>query len=126
MKKLLIIFCLSCSIITSAFSEEIEKLIILGAGPAGLTSSLFAAQAGLHPLVIEGNSYDGQITSVHLIENYPGFPEGISGADLAERIHTQAENLGVRFHPDHAIKVDLSEAPFHISLKSGQEIYCES
>lgn len=105
---------------------EVEKLVILGAGPAGLTSALFAGQAHLDPLVIEGEPADGQIASIYRIENFPGFYEGISGLDLSMRIRTQAEIFGARFYPSQAIAVDLSQRPFHIVLADGVEIVCES
>lgn len=128
MNKLIINFIILCVSLncTFAYSDEIEKLVILGAGPAGLTSSLFTAQAHLNPLVIEGNQYDGQITAIYRIENYPGIPEGISGRELAERIRGQAEKLGARFYPSRAVIVDLLQYPFHILLEDGQGIYCES
>lgn len=119
----LIAICLYCNFASSA---EIEKLVILGSGPAGLTSSLFAAQAHLEPLVIEGDPYEGQISAIYRIENYPGFPEGISGKELAERIHMQAEMFGTRFHSSSVIDVDLMQYPFRILLGDGLEIYCES
>lgn len=107
-------------------ASAVEKLVILGSGPAGLTSSLFAAQAHLNPLVIEGDPQEGQISSIYLIENYPGFPDGISGDELAKRIHQQAEKFGARFYASDAISVDLQQRPFYLLLKDGAEIYCES
>jgi thioredoxin reductase (NADPH) len=104
----------------------VEKLLILGGGPAGLTASLFAGQSGLNPLVIEGNEYQGQIASVFQIENYPGFPEGISGKDLSSKIHQQAEQFGTRFNSSYAVAVDLSQKPFRVTLADGQEVYSES
>lgn len=126
MKKLIMltIYVLLCC--NFSYSEEIEKLVILGAGPAGLTSALFAAQSHLAPLVIEGDPYEGQIASIYHIENYPGFPEGISGQALAARIRTQAEMFGARFHEGQAVHVDLLQYPFHILLEGDHVIYCES
>lgn len=126
--KVLWIYCFAlCLYCSSALQgAEAEKIVILGAGPAGLTSSLFAAQANLNPLVIEGDPYEGQIASIYHIENYPGFPEGISGQDLANRIHQQAEMFGARFQSGQAVNVDLQQRPFHILLDDGREIFCES
>ena len=59
--------------------EQLEKLVILGAGPAGLTSAIYAGQAKLNPLVVEGDECEGQLTAVYRMENFPGFPEGIKG-----------------------------------------------
>ena len=126
MKKLLLLLMAACLFSTAVHCAEMEKLVILGSGPAGLTSSLFAGQAHLDPLVIEGGPHEGQIASVYCIENFPGFPEGISGQELSRRMRKQAENFGARFHPSHAVTVDLLQYPFHIRLNDGQEIYCES
>lgn len=126
MKNLVIIFLTICLCYNCAYSQEIEKLVVLGSGPAGLTASLFAAQSHLNPLVIEGDPYEGQITSIYQIENYPGFPEGISGQELASKIHKQAEMFGVRFHSGQVIEVDLLQYPFRLVLDDGLELYCES
>lgn len=125
MKKI-ILFALFTFCFHSSFCDEIEKLVILGSGPAGLTSSLFAAQANLNPLVIQGDQYDGQITSIYRIENYPGFPEGISGEELAARIRAQAEIFGARFNPSYAVAADLLHPPFTILLGNGDTILCEA
>lgn len=126
MKKILILLILCCASSLSLNSNEIEKILILGGGPAGLTASLFAGQSHLNPLVIEGDEYQGQITSIYQIENYPGFPEGISGKDLALKIHQQAGRFGARFNSSYAVEVDLSKRPFRVTLADGQEIYSES
>ncbi len=126
MKKTILIVITFCFCLSFTATECLEKLVILGSGPAGLTSALFAAQSHLNPLVIEGEQQDGQIASIYHIENYPGFPEGISGLELAERIHQQAEKFGARFQSGSVIQVDLLQYPFKIILKSGEEVYCES
>lgn len=106
--------------------SEVEKLVILGTGPAGLTAGLFAGQSHLCPLVIEGENFDGQLASIYRIENYPGFPEGISGQELRERIRQQAEIFGARFQTGYATEVNLENRPFRIVLSDGQEIQTES
>jgi len=76
--------------------RKIESVVILGAGPAGLTAALYAARAELTPLVITGMQLGGQASLTHQIENYPGFPEGIGGADLGDLFKQQAERFGAR------------------------------
>jgi len=93
--------------------EEV-KVLILGAGPAGLVAALYAARAELSPLVLTGLSLGGQASTTHLIENYPGFPEGVGGAELGELFQKQAERFGARFEFDSAIGVDFSSRPFRV------------
>lgn len=126
MNKLLTLLILCCACSLSLYSNEIEKILILGGGPAGLTASLFAGQSLLKPLVIEGDEYQGQITSIYNIENYPGFPEGISGKDLALKIRRQGERFGARFNSSYAVDVDLTQKPFRVILADGQELFAES
>lgn len=122
MKTLLISFML----ITSSVYCEVEKLVILGGGPAGLTSAIFAGQSHLKPLVIEGEKSEGQYAAVFRIENFPGFPEGISGQELTDKLVQQAQQFGTRFQSSHALHVDLNTYPFHIILADGNEIESES
>lgn len=97
-----------------------ENLIILGAGPAGLTAALYAARANLSPLVITGSSVGGQIATTDVVENFPGFPEPIGGAELAERMKQHAERFGARFEFDEAIAVDLRSHPFQVRTYGGE------
>ncbi len=113
--KILFILLLSLSSLFAC-----EKQVILGSGPAGLTAALFAAQGGLEPLVIEGLIEENLLASIQRIENYPGFPEAISGGDLSSRIQMQAEHFGARFLPTHARAVDLKSYPFQILLENGE------
>jgi thioredoxin reductase (NADPH) len=92
-----------------------EKLIIIGSGPAGYTAAIYAARAQLSPLVIAGQFLGGQVASSFEVGNYPGFPEDINGADLAQRMHRQAERFGTRFEIDIVTGVDLSQHPFKVS-----------
>ncbi|NLF22299.1 MAG: thioredoxin-disulfide reductase [Lentisphaerae bacterium] len=85
-----------------------ETIIILGSGPAGLTAAIYAARAGLKPLVVEGMHPGGQLTDTTDIENFPGFAEPLGGTDLMDRMHRQAERLGVRFMLDEAGAVRLA------------------
>jgi thioredoxin reductase (NADPH) len=87
-----------------------ENLIIVGSGPAGLTAGIYAARAGLSPLVIEGMLAGGQLTETAEVENFPGFAESVSGLDLMTSMHAQAEKAGVRFAMDAISSVDFSSS----------------
>lgn len=100
--------------------NKVEKVLILGAGPAGLSAALYAARAELSPLVLTGTEMGGQASLTHTIENYPGFPEGIGGAELGELFRQQAERFGARFEYDLATEVDLSQRPFKVRTYSSE------
>ena len=87
---------------------NIENIIIVGSGPAGLTAGIYAARAGLSPLVIEGFAAGGQLVSTPEVENFPGFAEPVSGMELMTSMRRQAERAGVRFATDEIASVDFS------------------
>jgi thioredoxin reductase (NADPH) len=95
-------------------SQQIQKVIILGAGPAGLAAALYAARANLEPLVLAGMYLGGQASLTHMIENYPGFPKGISGGDLTNAFSEQAERFGARIEFETATRVDIKSHPFRV------------
>ncbi len=97
-----------------ASDEEVYDLIILGGGPAGLTAAIYAGRARIHTLLIAGPLLGGQPANTDIVENFPGFPEGIDGPDLARRFVAQAERFGVRIIHDLVTGVDFSVRPFII------------
>jgi thioredoxin reductase (NADPH) len=97
---------------------EHVKVLVLGAGPAGLSAALYAARADLNPVVLTGNELGGQASLTFTIENYPGFPEGVGGGELGELFKKQAERFGARFEFDLASEVDLSSRPFRVKTYS--------
>ncbi|HNK63488.1 MAG TPA: thioredoxin-disulfide reductase [Anaerolineales bacterium] len=96
------------------------KVLVLGAGPAGLSAALYAARAELAPVVLTGMQLGGQAALTHTIENYPGFPEGVGGAQLGELFQKQAEHFGAKVEYDLANEVDFSQRPYMVKTDSGE------
>src|ERR1044071_1718637 len=96
-----------------------EKVIIVGSGCAGLTAAIYAARANLSPLVLEGRQPGGQLSTTTLVENFPGFPEGIDGPQLIINMHKQAEKFGARF--SYAEVTDFDGSNEHVRIKADDE-----
>lgn len=97
------------------------NLAIIGSGPAGLTAGIYAARAGLSPVIFAGTNIGGQLMQTTLVENYPGFPEGIHGPELMQNMLKQAEHVGAKILYEVVDKVDFSKKPF--SIYTGNKQY---
>ena len=97
-----------------------ENLIIVGAGPAGWTAGIYAGRAQLAPLLITGSAPGGQMALTSEIENYPGFPQGISGQELTQLMQQQAERFGTKVQMDEVTAVELSSNPFKVTTYGGE------
>ena len=101
--------------------SQVENVIIVGSGPAGLTAAIYASRALLKPLMIEGEEVGGQLMTTTDVENFPGFPDGIMGPELMTITKKQAERFGTRFIAKNVTKVDLNSRPFKVWI--GEEEY---
>ena len=99
--------------------DNIRNVVIMGSGCAGHTAALYSARANLKPLVLEGHEPGGQLSLTTLVENFPGFPEGIQGPELIENMRRQAARFGAEYKVGHVSSADLSTKP--ITLKVGQD-----
>ena len=99
---------------------NVEKVIIIGSGPAGLTSAIYTARANLNPLCIEGDVAGGQLMITTDVENYPGFVDGIQGPELMNILRQQAHRFGTRYVMTNVVKLDLESRPFKVCT-SGEE-----
>ena len=100
--------------------SEIYQTVILGSGCAGLTAAIYTGRAGLNPLVLEGHEPGGQLSITSLVENFPGWPEGVQGPELIENMKKQATRFGARFKLAHLNKIDLSERPYKLETTAGE------
>jgi thioredoxin reductase (NADPH) len=99
-------------------ADIVRDTVILGSGCAGLTAAIYTARANLKPLVLEGHEPGGQLSITTLVENFPGWPDGIQGPDLIENMKKQAIRFGAEFRMAHLVSADLSHRPFVLNLGS--------
>ena len=98
-----------------AAPAEHRRIVIVGSGPAGYTAAIYAARAELEPVVLAGLQFGGQLMLTTEVENYPGFPDGLTGPTMMELFQKQAERFGSEVHMEDVTAIDLSRRPFHIS-----------
>ena len=99
---------------------DIRNVVIIGSGCSGHTAALYSARANLKPLVIEGHEPGGQLSITTLVENFPGFPEGIQGPELIENMRKQAQRFGAEYHLGHVTSADLGVRPFTLHVGKHQ------
>ena len=107
-------------------AEYKTKVLIIGSGPAGYTAGIYAARAGMRPVLVSGLQKGGQLTITTDVENFPGFPEPINGGELMQRMHDQAVNVGVEIVDDQISEVDFSARPFVLISEGANSYRAES
>src|SRR4051794_35226602 len=101
-------------------TDTVRETVILGSGCAGLTAAIYAARANLKPLLVEGHEPGGQLSLTTLVENFPGWPDGIQGPELIENMRKQAEKFGTEYMTGHIVSADLTKSPFTLDFGSKQ------
>jgi thioredoxin reductase (NADPH) len=104
------------AVLTEKRGGEMHDIIIIGSGPAGLTAAIYASRAGLDTFVVGGMTWGGQLMLTGLVENFPGFPDGILGPELMTKMRQQAERMGVRMLFQDVTSVDFSRRPFQVKI----------
>lgn len=107
-------------------SQEVAKVLIIGSGPAGYTAAIYAARAGLNPVLYTGGIPGGQLTTTNDVENFPGYPDGINGPQMMIDLQKQAERFGTKIHYGMITAVDFSGYPLKATVDGNKEIVAES
>ncbi len=107
-------------------SKEPLKVLIIGSGPAGYTAAIYAARAGLKPVLLTGGEPGGQLTTTNDVENFPGYPDGINGPQMMVDLQKQAERFGTEIHYKLVTAADFSTYPFKLTVDEKEEITAES
>src|SRR5260370_38953948 len=94
-----------------------RDVVIIGSGWGGTTAAIYTARANLKPLVVQGHEAGGQLSITTLVENFPGFPDGIHGPDLVENMRKQAENFGAEYLHGSLLEAELSKRPFKLHIE---------
>jgi thioredoxin reductase (NADPH) len=106
--------------------QTVHPVVIIGSGPAGLTAAIYTGRANLNPIVVDGMEPGGQLMITTDVENYPGFPQGITGPDLMEQFRLQAEKFGTKFVEDEVVSLDVSKWPYKVNLGSEEPLIAKT
>jgi len=107
-------------------AKEEVKVLIIGSGPAGYTAAIYAARAGMNPVLYTGGQPGGQLTTTNDVENFPGYPEGINGPQMMIDLQKQAERFGTKIHYGLVTAVDFSSYPYKVMIDEKDEVIAES
>ena len=107
-------------------ANNTTQCLIIGSGPAGYTAAIYASRAALNPILYEGLQPGGQLTTTTVIENFPGYPEGVDANQLMAAMREQAVNLGADVRPGYVTAVDLSQRPFRVTVDESETILAET
>mgnify|MGYP000521553022 CR=1 FL=1 len=109
-------------------SDTIEKIkcLIIGSGPAGYTAAIYAARANMNPILYQGTQPGGQLTTTNEVENFPGYPDGVTGPEMMVQLQEQAQRFGTDVRDGWATKVDFSSEPHKIWINDSKEIHADT